>query len=91
MTNTYALSRDGLLLASNASLYLDGFDVCEYNYCHEFGEKDTVIIIKLDMDKKTICYEINDKQYETKDIPLAINEYRLAITMEGKDEEIELL
>ena len=45
----------------------------------------------LGVDKKTISYKINDKQYERKSISLAINKYRLSVVINAANEEIELL
>ena len=61
------------------------------DYGNKCTEKNTIITMTLNMDEKTIAYKINDKQFETKKIPLAINKCRLVVTLNRADDEIELL
>ena len=92
ISNNSVLSNDGLCLYSSGNLYVNGFSGGAWvGYCDKITEKETLIIITLNMDKKSIKFKINGKQYETKPIKLSIRSYRLIATMGHKNDQIELL
>ena len=91
-SNNFVWQDDGIGLFSNSgNLYVNGWVDSHHGYCNKFSKKDTIITITLDMDDNTISYKIDDTQYETVTIPLTINAYRLSITLDAIDAEIELL
>ena len=87
----YFENANWLYLSNAGILYLDGFTDPQFGYCQAIRETDTIITMSLDRDKKTISYKINDKQCKTMTIPLSINKFRLALSMNHKDTEFELL
>ena len=80
----YFNKENGLMLACIGCIFFSGTK--SINYGAAFGDKDDVIKMKLDMDKKTISFKINDQQYETKDIASSITKYRLAVTVKKFDD-----
>ena len=89
--NDYGFDKDAgcFLLNSNGIIYHKNTDYVEY--CDAFTIKDTVITMTLDIDKNSISYKINDKDYGVAYDQLIQDKYRLAVTMSNANEEIELL
>ena len=69
------------LLNSLGNMY---HHACNYGNCgftESFQDKDTLITMTLDMDKHSISYKINDKDYGVGYDGLYKDKYRLAVTM----------
>ena len=78
--------------ANGCLYYGQGNSFVGDDYCDLFTEINTIIAVRLDKDKSTIQYKINDKQFEViEGIDLNGKAYRLAVTMSGEDTEIVLL
>ena len=90
-SNIYFLVGDGICLMGDGTLYLDGLTNSCDDYCPKLAGKGTLITVTLNMDEKTIAYKIDDKQYEPKAIPLSIDKYRLVVSFNNINDEIELL
>ena len=87
----YHLTGDGICLMYDGTLWLNGFANLSRDYCANVTGKGILITITLNMDENTIAYKIEDKQYEPKAIPLSIDKYRLIVSLENINDEIELL
>ena len=85
----FLLSRSPI---ANGLLMFDGQEIVDYaaNPC---CDKGTIIEMTLNMDQKTIKYEVNDKHFHTTKIKSLSIEfgYRLAVTFINKGYGIELL
>ena len=86
----YVGNSNGVVLFANGTLFPTGYDQPIRHYCQSFINQDPLIIMRLDMDSKTITFKINEKQYETKSIPSTIAKFRLVITL-ATPNEVELL
>ena len=60
-------------------------------YCSRFDTKHTVITMTLNMDKHTLSYRINDKDYGIATDKLDQNPYRFAISFFSINDAVELL
>ena len=91
INNDYGFNKDEgcFLLNSNGKMYHSSSLYKEY--AKQFQAKDTTITMTLDMDKHSIYYKVNDKDYGLGFNGLYKDKYRLAVTMSGQDDEIELL
>lgn len=89
--NVYCLCGGGICLASSGTLYLGRLSNIWGGYSNKFTKKNTIITLTLDMDKKRIKYKINDKQYKSKKIGLSVDKYRLIVSFQRENDEIELL
>ena len=87
----HTLMKDGASLINGGNLYLGGFGNVRCHYVNTFTEKDTIITMTLNKDQNTIAYKINGKQCDTKAISLSIDRYRLVVSLERSNDEIELL
>ena len=77
------------LLSDNGATY---FDSSARIYCTTFSRKDTIIKLILNMDKGTVKYKINEKEYaEISESIDTSKKYRFAINMCSRNEVVELL
>ena len=60
-------------------------------YCGDFKDKDRIITIILDMDKHSIKFKIDDKEYGIATDKLEKDKYRMIISLYDKGDVIELL
>ena len=88
--NDSPLRGDGTCLFNEGILFTHGIK-SNIGYCNKFTKEGTVIIVTLDMDSKTIKFKIDDNEYDSKPIGLSINKYRLIVTMNRRNTQIELL
>ncbi len=61
------------------------------SYCPVFHDKDTIVTMILDMDKRTLSYKINDKDYGVAWDAVKYKKYRLVVTLRDNGDEIEFL
>ena len=89
--NNYGFHQDMgcFLLNLNGKMYYGGTRYAQY--AKPFEMKDTVITMTLNMDKHSISYKIDDKDYGVGFRGLRKDKYRLAVTAGTKGDEIELL
>ena len=89
--NNYGFHQDMgcFLLNLNGLMYYSGTRYAKY--AKSFTMKDTVVTMTLNMDKHTISYKVDDKDYGVGCDKLYKDKYRLAVTGDTKGDEIELL
>ena len=80
--------RGGCFLFINGEFFHDG---SRKQYSSKFFEKDTVIEMVLNMDKSSIHYKIDDKDYGIATDKLSGDKYRLVINLCFTDDCVELL
>ena len=86
--------RGCFLFSINGGFYHSVDDDDIDGHSEPFGKEGTIIAMTLNMDKMSVCYKINDKDYGYVNRNCVDNKskYRLAVTMEvTKCEELELL
>lgn len=88
----YMYTSNGLALMVHAGRLSLGtlFDI-DRRYSDPTVAKGTLITLTLNMNDKTVAFKINDKQYGTKKIFYPKNKYRLAVSIQFADMELELL
>ena len=94
--NDYALDGNGCILLNNGSFfYSSDWNKDIDGYCDLFGDAETVITMTLDMDKQSVKYKINDKDYGYIDAKCVKKQqtYRLAVTIgvDSREAAIQLL
>ena len=63
----------------------------KWYWCDRFYLKGTIITITLDMNKPSLSFKINDKDFGVATNELDRNKYRLVINLLNPDAKIELL
>ena len=78
----------GCLSSSGSFFYSDDWEDDIDGYIEKLGEAGTVITLILSMDKQSVCYRIDNKDYEyvNADCVTKGEKYRLAVTMDDDGE-----